>query len=135
MEKFLPCLSKECRFEKRNYPKLLNKFVFFQTSYCNPSGYIHETLTVYKMIEGSSYLVDRPSTEFSWFPGYSWQILLCNNCQVHIGWKFIALKKNLAPRSFFGLSGKSLVIEKAKIASTDGGSTENEIQDVSESFE
>lgn len=50
-----------------------------QTSYCNPNGYIHETMTVQKMLENSSYLVDTPKTEFSWFPGYAWQILLCQS--------------------------------------------------------
>lgn len=49
-----------------------------QTSYCNPSGYVHETLTIYKTKEHSTFTVDRPSTEFSWFPGYSWQITVCS---------------------------------------------------------
>jgi hypothetical protein len=34
------------------------------------AGYIHETLTVYNTIENSIDLLGRPSTEFSWFPGY-----------------------------------------------------------------
>jgi cereblon len=38
-------------------------------NYCNPAGYIHETLTVHKTLENSTRMVDRPSTEFSWFPG------------------------------------------------------------------
>lgn len=38
-------------------------------NYCNPAGYIHETLTVHKTFETSLRMVDRASTEFSWFPG------------------------------------------------------------------
>lgn len=80
-------------------------------NYCNPAGYIHETISFYKVIENSTQMVDRPSTDFSWFPGYAWQIALCSKCSTHVGWKFIAVSKNLKPRMFFGLSGKSLTID------------------------
>jgi cereblon len=59
-------------------------------NYCNPAGYIHETLTVQKTIENALQMVDRPSTDFSWFPGYSWQIAICSKCSTHVGWKFSA---------------------------------------------
>ena len=26
--------------------------------------------------------------EHSWFPGYSWQIIVCADCGHHIGWRF-----------------------------------------------
>lgn len=29
-----------------------------------------------------------PVTEYSWFSGYAWQIVLCGNCQIHLGWHF-----------------------------------------------
>lgn len=29
-----------------------------------------------------------PSLAFTWFPGYSWQILLCAACRTHLGWLF-----------------------------------------------
>jgi cereblon len=80
-------------------------------NYCNPAGYIHETLTVYKTLENAVDMVERPSTEFSWFPGYAWQIAICSNCHLHIGWKFIAVSnRNMRPRTFFGLSCKSLLV-------------------------
>lgn len=79
-------------------------------NYCNPAGYIHETLTVKKTLENSLKMVDRPSTDFSWFPGYAWQIAVCLKCHTHLGWKFIAVVKNLRPKTFFGLSNKSLVV-------------------------
>lgn len=25
---------------------------------------------------------------WSWFPGYTWQIVNCGGCRVHLGWKF-----------------------------------------------
>ncbi|XP_055534026.1 protein cereblon-like [Wyeomyia smithii] len=82
-----------------------------QTSYCNPSGFVHETLTIYKTKENSTFSVDRPTTEFSWFPGYAWQITLCANCREHLGWKFVATKKNYLPTSFYGLSGNNIKVK------------------------
>lgn len=29
-----------------------------------------------------------PSSEFTWFPGYSWQVAHCGNCHEHLGWAF-----------------------------------------------
>lgn len=29
-----------------------------------------------------------PSSEFSWFPGYHWQIAHCRGCDLHLGWLF-----------------------------------------------
>lgn len=88
-------------------------------NYCNPAGYIHETLTVHKILESSLTMVQRPSTNFSWFPGYGWQIAICSKCSAHIGWKFIAVNKNLKPRTFFGLSGKSITVNANKRAQND----------------
>lgn len=29
-----------------------------------------------------------PTTEFSWFPGHAWQIVVCAGCGSHMGWYF-----------------------------------------------
>jgi hypothetical protein len=28
------------------------------------------------------------TTEFTWFPGYAWRIVLCAHCRAHLGWRF-----------------------------------------------
>lgn len=103
-------------------------------NYCNPAGYIHETLTVHKTLEDSVRIVDRPSTEFSWFPGYAWQIAVCMRCQSHIGWKFIAVTKNLKPKTFFGLSCKSLVVSPEGKSQPKTEETESEDTTAEEDF-
>ncbi|XP_055534051.1 protein cereblon-like [Wyeomyia smithii] len=80
------------------------------SSYCNPSGFVHETLTVYQTQPNVIRTTTKPSTEFSWFPGYSWQIAICNVCSIHIGWKFVATKRSLKPRKFYGLCSKSIQV-------------------------
>lgn len=78
------------------------------SSYCNPSGFVHETLTVYRVIPKTIRTTSKPSTDFSWFPGYSWQISVCNACNNHIGWKFVTTKRGYKPKKFYGLCGKTI---------------------------
>ncbi|MDD2464376.1 MAG: cereblon family protein [Desulfobulbus sp.] len=49
---------------------------------------------------------DAPSEDFSWFPGFSWQIVLCANCQSHLGWRFL---HRTASHVFFGLIDSRLL--------------------------
>ncbi|XP_072540592.1 LOW QUALITY PROTEIN: protein cereblon [Salminus brasiliensis] len=76
-------------------------------AYVNPHGYVHETLTVYKA--SNLNLVGRPSTLHSWFPGYAWTIAQCRTCGSHMGWKFSAVKKDLSPPRFWGLTRSALL--------------------------
>jgi hypothetical protein len=39
-----------------------------------------------------------PTSEFTWFPGYSWQIELCGGCREHLGWLYQS-----GSRAFHGL--------------------------------
>lgn len=82
-----------------------------QTNYCNPGGIIHETNTVYAVRTDAVYPSGAPSTQFSWFPGYSWQVLLCRICDIHIGWRFDSTKPNLIPQNFYALSGLNIVVD------------------------
>lgn len=77
-----------------------------QGTYVNPSGCVHETLTVMKA--ESLVLHGRPSTEASWFPGFAWTICSCSNCSAHIGWRFTATNKKLLPEVFYGISRSNL---------------------------
>ncbi|KAL2091095.1 hypothetical protein ACEWY4_013358 [Coilia grayii] len=76
-------------------------------AYVNPHGYVHETLTVYKA--SNLNLTGRPSTLHSWFPGYAWTIAQCRTCGSHMGWKFTAVKKDLTPVRFWGLTRSALL--------------------------
>ena len=39
-----------------------------------------------------------PTTFFTWFPGYAWQVVTCSRCGTHLGWLFQA-----AAHRFHGL--------------------------------
>eukprot|EP00747_Dinoflagellata_sp_TGD_P020540 gnl/TRDRNA2_/TRDRNA2_127885_c0_seq2.p1 gnl/TRDRNA2_/TRDRNA2_127885_c0~~gnl/TRDRNA2_/TRDRNA2_127885_c0_seq2.p1 ORF type:complete len:314 (-),score=40.37 gnl/TRDRNA2_/TRDRNA2_127885_c0_seq2:358-1299(-) len=36
----------------------------------------------------SVFCRERPTSEFSWFPGFSWSICHCRQCLEHVGWAF-----------------------------------------------
>jgi hypothetical protein len=42
--------------------------------------------------------VERVSYGYSWFPGYAWQIQVCENCYTQLGWKYMTQDD-----SFYGL--------------------------------
>ncbi|TVU20542.1 hypothetical protein EJB05_36755 [Eragrostis curvula] len=75
-------------------------------AYVNPYGCVHETITVSNAT--GLALTGSPSTVHSWFPGYSWTIAHCAACESHIGWLFRATKKNLRPRSFWGIRSSQI---------------------------
>lgn len=75
--------------------------------YCNAAGIIHDTVTLYHA-QGLQLSHDPPSIECTWFPGYAWTIASCNNCDIHMGWKFTAVERHLKPKAFWGLTRTSL---------------------------
>merc|ERR1719419_225526 len=80
-----------------------------QSAYVNPSGFVFETLTVYK-VKKVSYM-GYPNPEYSWFPGYAWTNITCRNCHNSLGWRFTVVKEKegeLTPSRFFGLTRRSL---------------------------
>ncbi|XP_010915397.1 uncharacterized protein [Elaeis guineensis] len=70
-------------------------------AYVNPHGYVHEIITVYNA--NGLALLGSPAKEHSWFPGYAWTITNCAVCESNMGWLFTATKRNLLPKSFWGI--------------------------------
>jgi hypothetical protein len=55
--------------------------------YANPAGWLHQTLTVCKLVAAPVLDDAPPSTDSSWFRGYAWTIAYCQ-CGSHLGWRF-----------------------------------------------
>jgi len=55
-------------------------------TFVNPGGFVHH-IGCFAAASGCTYTGD-PSTAFSWFPGWSWQIAICARCKSHLGWIF-----------------------------------------------
>lgn len=71
-------------------------------SQVNPHGVVW-TFHCYARAPGCAP-VGNPSTEFTWFPGHSWQIVQCGGCAWHLGWLFRS-----PDRHFHGLIAGRLV--------------------------
>jgi hypothetical protein len=57
-----------------------------QHTQVNPHGYLF-TLGTWREAPGAR-VVGPPSSQWSWFPGYTWQIAECAGCGGHLGWRF-----------------------------------------------
>jgi hypothetical protein len=65
-------------------------------TFFNPSGIVFE-LGCFLLAPGCM-AIGAPSTEFTWFPGHIWRIVLCRHCRIHLGWLF-----TMEGNAFYGL--------------------------------
>ncbi len=64
--------------------------------FSNPAGVEFE-IVLYRDARVHTY---GPATEeYTWFAGYAWQVVLCANCQTHLGWRY---RRSDSP-DFYGL--------------------------------
>ncbi|WP_081602931.1 cereblon family protein [Desulfocurvibacter africanus] len=73
--------------------------------FCNPYGLVFE-IGCFGAAPGCAPL-GLPSLEFTWFPGYEWQVGVCRGCRAHLGWRYIAVHGG----EFYGLILANLVGE------------------------
>jgi len=67
--------------------------------FANPAGALFEVVTVTDAENVKT--LHNPSTEFTWFPGYSWQICFCAQCSSQIGWFFQNVESPQLIESFY----------------------------------
>lgn len=73
-------------------------------TFVNPHGFVYN-IECYKKAPGCM-AIGKATNEFTWFKGYSWQIIICSKCHTHLGWKYES-----GGDGFYGLI-KDLIIEK-----------------------
>ena len=56
-------------------------------TFSNPHGFVFH-IDCFAVAPGCDPRSD-PSTEYTWFPGYSWQVAVCRGCGEHLGWLFV----------------------------------------------
>ncbi|MBW2735407.1 MAG: hypothetical protein JRH20_23735 [Deltaproteobacteria bacterium] len=64
-------------------------------TFVNPAGFVYKIgcfAEAFCRAEGPA------SSNWSWFPGYHWQAVLCTSCGVQLGWLFRS-----TPHTFYGL--------------------------------
>ncbi|SDL10713.1 hypothetical protein SAMN05660337_2105 [Maridesulfovibrio ferrireducens] len=93
-EQFIICKECEHKLTKPTFAIQVNDS--HEHSFFNPHGYVFQ-LRCFSNASGC-LTEGPPSSEFTWFSGYSWQITFCGKCFSHLGWKFTS-----DSNSFFGL--------------------------------
>ncbi len=78
-----------CKFCRNRVASAENAMIINGQSrhvFTNPHGYVFE-IACFSVAEGCvNYGV--PTTEFTWFPGYSWRFSICAKCHNHLGWQY-----------------------------------------------
>jgi hypothetical protein len=70
--------------------------------FTNPGGFVYEIA----LYEYADCVMHGPATtDYSWFPGYAWQLALCANCHEHLGWRY----RKTGSAAFYGLIRDRLV--------------------------
>jgi len=57
-----------------------------QHTFANPNGHVFD-IGCFRSARGCLE-AGPPSEEFTWFPGYSWRVVICAGCMTHLGWLF-----------------------------------------------
>ena len=100
-EKYLVC--KTCKNKITTISNKLEIYGAFQHSFLNPGGHVFEIACFFEA--PGCVVTGEPTSEWTWFPDYQWQIALCSYCMSHLGWYYLANKK----LSFFGLILNTLI--------------------------
>lgn len=98
-EDSLRCAACGHRITERAYRSTMSGA--HEHTFVNPAGYLFR-IGCFVAAPGCAY-VGAPSEEFSWFPGWSWQIAVCGQCRSHVGWIF-----RLGGEQFHGLIASKL---------------------------
>lgn len=77
----------------------------FNHSFANPHGLFFE-ISCFKNAPGC-ICSNESSSEFTWFPGFSWRVAACQSCLNHLGWLFSSAKNH-----FYGLISANLTTAK-----------------------
>jgi hypothetical protein len=75
-----------------------------QHTFFNPAGIVFE-IRCFRQAPGCE-VNGKPTIEFSWFDGYSWQFATCSSCLAQLGWFFMSAKDK---DPFFGLISSKVI--------------------------
>lgn len=96
-------LCKACRSLVTSLDTKLSINGKHEHTFFNPAGIVFEVRCFSKAPGCVEHGV--PTSEFTWFPVYSWQYCLCSTCFEHLGWYYTS-----PTDSFYGLIGGNLII-------------------------
>jgi len=79
-------LCRQCHQVLTNSSERINIQGAHQHTFANPHGVVFQ-IGCFRSVQGCGY-VGPATSEWSWFKGYSWRILVCSMCLTHLGWLY-----------------------------------------------
>ena len=79
-------LCRQCQLVITSPEERIEMHGAHQHTFANPHGIVFE-IGCFRTVQGCGH-AGPPSTEFAWFPGFSWRIAVCIKCLGHLGWLF-----------------------------------------------
>lgn len=95
-------LCKECKSKITDSSFFISINNSHEHSFFNPHGYVFQ-IKCFSLAQGC-IVTGEPSSEFTWFAGYKWQIAICALCFAHLGWKFQS-----GSSTFYGLIKNNII--------------------------
>lgn len=75
----------------------------FEHTFLNPGGQVFR-IGCFSSADGCLNL-GVPTTDWTWFEGFEWQVAICKQCYVHLGWFY----RSSGEKNFYGLILDSLI--------------------------
>jgi hypothetical protein len=92
----------QCQHRITEYSARMNLAGGHVHVFTNPGGYTYEI----GLYEFADCIARGPATtEYTWFPGHTWQLALCANCHEHLGWRY----RKVGSTTFYGLIRDRLI--------------------------
>jgi len=80
-------ICRNCNFQITRPSCQIQKDGSFSHTFANPHGHVFE-IGCFDSAPGCAS-ASPVSSEFTWFRGYDWKIVICHGCETHLGWIFI----------------------------------------------
>ncbi|MEE2904697.1 MAG: cereblon family protein [Myxococcota bacterium] len=78
-------------------------------AFANPAGFLRVVITFESV---RNYTEEGHVTkDFTWFAGYSWQVIYCQSCKSHLGWKYHSNTQG-TPNLFYGLLQTAILVDE-----------------------
>ena len=95
-------LCRICKYNISSIDDMIEVNGSHQHTFKNPVGIVYR-IRCFSSASGCM-LIGAPTTDNTWFPGFSWNFALCSQCFSHLGWFYQSVQM-----TFFGLILENII--------------------------
>lgn len=94
-EKYILC--KQCENRISHPSNRMEMDGIFEHTFLNPGGHVFR-IGCFEAADGCMAL-GVPTSDWTWFEGFEWQVAICGQCNIHLGWFY----RSMNDQNFYGL--------------------------------